>query len=564
VTWTEIPAIGNDTTLGLTDCGNGIVLVGHNNPGGSPGCQIYKSVDYGLTWSLAQALGSESEVYSICYLGSGICLAGTTNNGRIYRSTNYGSTWSLVQQLGTESRVYSLLGLGGGIVLAGTNPAGKIYKSTNSGLTWSLVYSSGEQTIYTLNTLGGGIVLAGTGTNCKIFRSTDFGATWALVQSLADVSIRAFLTLGNGATLAGTDNHAYVYSSLNCASDLDIIHNLGYMPSTATEPSAYFLLAQPKFDPFPVHLKYQSSDYIRVNLLQGGIYDFTCAEVIEVLDLKQKSLPYRMLIGQTEWLSNTAAGPLPGTIERVASYTPLVTASFDDILSSNDNNLQAAMDTLDNHTHGSQIAGSTAKTVLVDADQLSLVDSETSTHVVKYTLWSNIKSKIFAALGIQIDAATRMTAPLDTDLVTMVDENTSGKLVKGMTWANIKTSLSFEFSGFATYINPVPLSVAGYPYISVIGVPFTILSLVYMAYLPTPNNSSNYWTITISDLNSSPLIVFDTKTTDPLLTWYRHVKTNFNFTDIILSRKGLYVYAVPTGSPGLLWLTAPVLTGIPI
>jgi hypothetical protein len=81
---------------------------------------------------------------------------------------------------------------------------------------------------------------------------------------------------------------------------LDIIHNLGFLPSTAVEPTAYYLLAQPKFDPFPVHLKYQSSDFIRINLLQGGTYDFTCAEVTEVLDLKEKSMPYRMLISQTE------------------------------------------------------------------------------------------------------------------------------------------------------------------------------------------------------------------------------------------------------------------------
>jgi hypothetical protein len=293
------------------------------------------------------------------------------------------------------------------------------------------------------------------------------------VQALGtEVSVRSFLTLCNGSTLAGTDNHAMIYKSLNCAADLDIIHNLGFMPSTAAEPSAYFLLAQPKFDPFPVHLKYQSSDYIRVNMMQVGdngvapTYDFTCAQVTEILDLKSvktfnkqfqgKTTPmsFYLLIGQTEWLSNTAAGPLPGTIERVGSYTPLVTASFDDILSSNDNNLQAAMDTLDDHTHGSQIAGSTEKTVLVDADQFPLVDSETTTHVLKYTLWSNIKSKIFAVLGIQIDAATRMTSPLDTDLVTMVDENTSGKLVKGMTWANLKAR-------FLTYLATQIITLSG-------------------------------------------------------------------------------------------------------
>ena len=271
VTWGEVQHIGNDTTLCLTDCGNGIVLCGHINPAGSPAAHIYKSVDYGLTWVLAATLGSESQVYSISYVGSGVCLAGTALNGRVYRSTDHGSTWSLVQQLGSETQVYSLLGLGSGIVLAGTGPNGKVYKSTDAGLSWALVYSSTDQYIYTLNTLGGGVVIAGTGPYGKVYRSVDFGLTWALIQALgSENSVRSFITLGNGATLAGTGEHAYIFKSLNCAADLDIIHNLGFMPSTAVEPSAYFLLAQPKFDPFPVHLKYQSSDFIRVKFISGG------------------------------------------------------------------------------------------------------------------------------------------------------------------------------------------------------------------------------------------------------------------------------------------------------
>lgn len=46
---------------------------------------------------------------------------------------------------------------------------------------------------------------------------------------------------------------------------------------------------------------------------------------------------------------NTEAGALPSTIERVSNYTPLSTGTFDGILSASDNNLQAAMDTIDEH-----------------------------------------------------------------------------------------------------------------------------------------------------------------------------------------------------------------------
>jgi hypothetical protein len=56
---------------------------------------------------------------------------------------------------------------------------------------------------------------------------------------------------------------------------------------------------------------------------------------------------------------NTEAGALPSTIDRVSNYTPINTSAFDGILSASDNNLQAAMETIDNHpsqeilfTHG--------------------------------------------------------------------------------------------------------------------------------------------------------------------------------------------------------------------
>jgi photosystem II stability/assembly factor-like uncharacterized protein len=394
VTWTLIREIGVDSTLGLCDCGNGVVLCGHS---GSSSCDIWRSVDYGLTWAQAQVLGTETQVYAVLYVGAGVVLAGTYPSGKIYRSTDYGASWTYQATLGAETSVNCLVGLGNGIVLAGTGANAKIYKSTDAGLSWSLVYTAtGEQFIYTLNTLGSGVVLAGGGgpaDPANVYRSIDYGAAWGLIQALgSENSIRFFITLGNGSTLAGTGDHAQIFNSLNCSADLEMIHNLGFLPSAAAEPSAYFLLAQPKFDPFPMHLKYQSSDYIRINLVQGGIYDFFCAQVTEILDLKQKRLPYRMEITQTPWLSGTVAGPLPSTIERVASYTPLVTANFDDILTVYDNNLQAAMDRLDDHTHGAQLYDETEKPSPDDDDLFFLVDSLTATHLTRKISWSDFKA----------------------------------------------------------------------------------------------------------------------------------------------------------------------------
>jgi len=48
------------------------------------------STDGGVTWTLAQRLGSETDVQSLAYLGSNFCLAGTGPTGQIYRSTDSG------------------------------------------------------------------------------------------------------------------------------------------------------------------------------------------------------------------------------------------------------------------------------------------------------------------------------------------------------------------------------------------------------------------------------------------------------------------------------------------
>jgi hypothetical protein len=74
-------------------------------------------------------------VLSICYLGNGIVLAGTgvsTGDGDIYRSTDFGITWSPIEMGAGLEYVMSLCYLGNGIVLAGSGVGtgdGDIYRS---------------------------------------------------------------------------------------------------------------------------------------------------------------------------------------------------------------------------------------------------------------------------------------------------------------------------------------------------------------------------------------------------------------------------------------------------
>ena len=82
-----------------------------------------------MDFEYVQRLGTETHVFSLASLGSGVVLAGTNPTGQIYKSTDSGATWSLVQRLGTETYVLSLASLGSGVALAGTVPTGQIYKS---------------------------------------------------------------------------------------------------------------------------------------------------------------------------------------------------------------------------------------------------------------------------------------------------------------------------------------------------------------------------------------------------------------------------------------------------
>ena len=346
VTWSKVAELGNDFSTAPIDLGNGVLLCGHSSTGG--GCQVYKSTDYGLTWHVTQALGTENAIYSLAHLGNGVCVAGTGNSAAVYRSTNSGDTWAKVQNLALSTLVLCFLPLEDGSCLAGTATGGVLFKSTDAGATWAQFFQIADGYVDTLSTLGNGILLLGSASGGNVYRSIDNGLNWVLLQRLGtETDAKCFVTLGNGSTLAGTGNGGYIFKSLNCSADQDPIHNLGFLPSTAVEPSAYFQLAPAKFDPFPVNLKYQSSDFIRVDLIQGGIYEITCAQVSELLDLGKTSMPWQMVIAPTQWLSNTTVGALPGTIERVAPYTPLVTANFNKNLDASINNLQAFADRVD-------------------------------------------------------------------------------------------------------------------------------------------------------------------------------------------------------------------------
>ncbi|HTP00809.1 MAG TPA: hypothetical protein VMJ64_05495, partial [Anaerolineales bacterium] len=133
----------------------------------------------------------------------------------------------------------------------------------------------------------------------------------------------------------------------------DPIHNLGYLESTASEPARKSpgLLMQAVTRP---DFRLMDADIVAISSLGSSSKCFALiTEQYAAPDRTHKAPRWTTTVTANEIYENTAGGALPSTIERVSNYTPLNTSLFNKILSANENNLQAAMDKLDDHTHSS-------------------------------------------------------------------------------------------------------------------------------------------------------------------------------------------------------------------
>ena len=232
LTFTKIEmGAGLESIRSFLYCGNGIVLAGSGNDSGDG--DIYRSTDFGLTFTKIELEppGAGLEIiYSIVYCGNGIVLAGSgfasAGDGDIYRSTDFGLTFTKIEMGASLNRISSIVYCGNGIVVAGGDASQGIYRSTNFGLTWTTI--QGALPVLGLNWslvyCGNGIVLVGGGAYSTadggdIYRSTDFGLTWNKIEMGAGLeSIRSLVYCGNGIVLAGGGDDAGdgdIYRSTN-------------------------------------------------------------------------------------------------------------------------------------------------------------------------------------------------------------------------------------------------------------------------------------------------------------------------------------------------------------
>lgn len=145
----------------------------------------------------------------------------------------------------------------------------------------------------------------------------------------------------------------------NGSSD-SLLHNLGFLHSTASLPTnTANNNPKSRTSHIPVHLKYRTGDRVTFTRNGIGVGITTRIKVTEVLDLQATPAWYQVL-DVLQWYGSTEGGAMPSTIEAAAPYTPLATGSFAGILDSTDNNIQAAMETIDDHSHGSSAPATTA------------------------------------------------------------------------------------------------------------------------------------------------------------------------------------------------------------
>lgn len=123
-TWTVIPWSGSEYLLGVEYCGNSIFIAA------SVYGTVYRSSDNGVTW--ATVSGQVFTTGAIKYLGSGVVVADDTATERLYVSTDFGETWGFTDL--KSNRVFSIESVGGGRLLFGTGFDGGIYKSDGNNL----------------------------------------------------------------------------------------------------------------------------------------------------------------------------------------------------------------------------------------------------------------------------------------------------------------------------------------------------------------------------------------------------------------------------------------------
>lgn len=158
--------------------------------------RIYLSKDNGLSWTKtyeASGLAGNEAVLSLCYMGSGVVLAGTTgyddgiiiNHGTVLRSTDYGQTWADLGVLTGNVTIPIIAKIDTNIAIAGGTD---LYRSIDNGLTWAAIptanFSNTVRTCLVWSTTVVFVGVASAGNVAHLWKSVDAGVTFTDTTTL--------------------------------------------------------------------------------------------------------------------------------------------------------------------------------------------------------------------------------------------------------------------------------------------------------------------------------------------------------------------------------------------
>ena len=161
---------------------------------------VYRSIDEGITWELANLPKTGSDYYSGAIAPDNSLYVGSRPG--IYRSTDQGETWKGINRSIYNSMITALCVPINGTVIAGTDDKG-IYITTDNGTTWK-TWGDLKGYVTSILTTSDGRVFVGTATGLY---SCQLGATDWTQENLGDHEILAVTALAldkKGGLLVGT------------------------------------------------------------------------------------------------------------------------------------------------------------------------------------------------------------------------------------------------------------------------------------------------------------------------------------------------------------------------
>jgi hypothetical protein len=191
-TWTQQPSppdFQNGNPRRIRVSGDGKFQLISDPRSGSLG-KIYKSSDYGSTWTSQNLTFAQSTAFGVAMSATGqvqyVEVSGTSeglhannNNGGIYRSTNYGATWAYVYTVSIDSIAFVSCDATGRIVAATTGF--EVITSRDYGLTWRKITLNGATAVSV--SPNGNIIWVGCTnqpTASQLYWSDDYGMSFVV------------------------------------------------------------------------------------------------------------------------------------------------------------------------------------------------------------------------------------------------------------------------------------------------------------------------------------------------------------------------------------------------